>query len=106
MITSSQNSCVNPAYVLFFSHFYPASLLYSVTDQSGLTDINGQQLDLRMQNSWLLKMDEVSTPEIMECMFVNAIAPFVLNSRLKPLMEAFAGDLTRSVHHKCIGDGG
>ncbi|KAL3782721.1 hypothetical protein ACHAWO_008302 [Cyclotella atomus] len=54
---------------------------------SGLSDINGQQLDLRKTNSWLLKMDQVSTPEIMECMFVNAIAPFVLNSRLKPLME-------------------
>ena len=52
----------------------------------GITDINGQQLDLRKSNSWLLKMEEVSTPEIMECMFVNAIAPFVLNSRLKPLM--------------------
>jgi len=57
----------------------------------GLSDINGQQLDLRKHNSWLLKMDEVSTPEIMECMFVNAIAPFVLNSRLKPLMEAPIG---------------
>lgn len=62
----------------------------------GLTDINGQQLDLRTTNSWLLKMDQVSTPEIMECMFVNAIAPFVLNSRLKPLMEAPAGDPNRS----------
>ena len=71
------------------------SLLYSATDQSGLSDINGQQLDLRTKNSWLLKMDEVSTPEIMECMFVNAIAPFVLNSRLKPLMEASAGNLDR-----------
>jgi NAD(P)-dependent dehydrogenase (short-subunit alcohol dehydrogenase family) len=52
----------------------------------GLTDINGHQLDLRTHNSWLLKMEEVSTPEVMECMFINAIAPFVLNSRLKPLM--------------------
>jgi NAD(P)-dependent dehydrogenase (short-subunit alcohol dehydrogenase family) len=52
----------------------------------GLSDINGQQLDLRTTNSWLLKIEEVSTPEIMECMFINAIAPFVLNSRLKPLM--------------------
>lgn len=52
----------------------------------GVSDINGQQLDLRHTNSWLLKMEEVSTPEIMECMFINAIAPFVLNSRLKPLM--------------------
>ena len=52
----------------------------------GVTDINGHQLDLRSTNSWVLKMEEISTPEIMECMFVNAIAPFVLNSRLKPLM--------------------
>jgi len=53
----------------------------------GLTDINNQQLDLRKTNSWLLKMEDVSTPEVMECMFINAIAPFVLNSRLKPLMS-------------------
>jgi len=52
----------------------------------GVSDINGQQLDLRNSNSWLLKMEEVSTPEIMECMLINVIAPFVLNSRLKPLM--------------------
>ena len=52
----------------------------------GVTDINGHQLDLRTQNSWLLKLDQVSTPEIMECFFINAIAPFVLNSRLQPLM--------------------
>ena len=52
----------------------------------GMSDINGHQIDLRTSNSWLLKMDEVSTPEVMECMYINAIAPFVLNSRLKPLM--------------------
>ncbi|GKY97010.1 hypothetical protein MPSEU_000659800 [Mayamaea pseudoterrestris] len=52
----------------------------------GVTDINGHQIDLRTTNSWLLKMEEVSTPEVMECMFINCIAPFVLNSRLKPLM--------------------
>ena len=53
----------------------------------GVTDINGHQVDLRTTNSWLLKMDQVSTPEVMECMLVNAIAPFVLNSRLVPLMK-------------------
>ena len=52
----------------------------------GVTDVQGQQLDLRTQNSWLLKLENVSTPELMECMFINAIAPFVLNSRLKSLM--------------------
>jgi len=59
----------------------PASVL-----PPGLSDINGQQLDLRTSNSWLLKMGQVSTPELMECMFINAIAPFVMNSRLLPLM--------------------
>jgi NAD(P)-dependent dehydrogenase (short-subunit alcohol dehydrogenase family) len=58
----------------------------------GLSDVNGQQLDLRTSNSWLLKMEEVSTPEIMECMYINAIAPFVLNSRLKPLMTTPGDD--------------
>jgi NAD(P)-dependent dehydrogenase (short-subunit alcohol dehydrogenase family) len=61
----------------------------------GMTDINGHQLDLRTHNSWLLKIDEVSTPELMECMFINAIAPFVLNSRLKPLMTIPNDDKTR-----------
>jgi len=49
-------------------------------------DVNGQQLDLRTHNSWLLKMGEVSTPEVVEAMFINVISPFVLNSSLKPLM--------------------
>ena len=61
----------------------------------GMSDINGHQLDLRTQNSWLLKMEEVSTPEVMECMFINAIAPFVLNSRLKPLMTTPQDDAIR-----------
>lgn len=61
----------------------------------GMSDINGHQLDLRTQNSWLLKMEEVSTPEMMECMFINAIAPFVLNSRLKPLMTTPQDDAIR-----------
>ena len=61
----------------------------------GATDVHGQQLDLRTVNSWILKMDQVSTPELMECMFVNAIAPFVLNSRLTPLMCAGSDDDSR-----------
>lgn len=58
----------------------------------GVNDINGQQLDLRKSNSWLLKLEEISTPEIMECMLINTIAPFVLNSRLKPLMTTVPED--------------
>ena len=30
----------------------------------GVVDVNGQQLDTRTTNSWLLKLHEVSTPEV------------------------------------------
>ena len=49
-------------------------------------DIDGQQLDTRPMNSWLLKLDRVSTIELLEVHLVNAIAPFILNSKLKQLM--------------------
>jgi NAD(P)-dependent dehydrogenase (short-subunit alcohol dehydrogenase family) len=45
-----------------------------------------QQVDLREVNSWRLRMHEVETPELLEVHLVNAIAPYVLNARLKPLM--------------------
>jgi NAD(P)-dependent dehydrogenase (short-subunit alcohol dehydrogenase family) len=61
----------------------------------GVYDINDQQLDLRSTNSWVLKMEEVSTPELMECMLVNAIAPFALNARLQPLMSHPIDDSSR-----------
>jgi len=64
----------------------PEDLDFDPRVSVGLVDVNGQQLDLRRHNSWLLKLEDVSTPELVETMFVNAIAPFVLNSRLKPLM--------------------
>ncbi|MDJ0733896.1 MAG: SDR family oxidoreductase [Nostocaceae cyanobacterium] len=47
---------------------------------------DGEQLDLRSFNSWLMKDDEVSIVELLEVHVINAIAPFVINSRLKPLM--------------------
>jgi NAD(P)-dependent dehydrogenase (short-subunit alcohol dehydrogenase family) len=45
-----------------------------------------QQVDLREVNSWRLRMHEVETPELLEVQLVNAIAPYVLNARLKPLL--------------------
>ncbi|MFB2979181.1 SDR family NAD(P)-dependent oxidoreductase [Microseira sp. BLCC-F43] len=49
-------------------------------------DADGQQLDLRPINSWLLKLDEVNTIELLEVQLVNAIAPFIINSKLKGLL--------------------
>jgi len=51
-------------------------------------DVNGQQIDHRKTNSWLLKLHEVSTPEVAEVLAVNALAPFIINSRLRPLLDA------------------
>ena len=52
----------------------------------GLLDQDLQQLDLRGRNSWRLLMAEVASVELLEVHLVNAIAPFVINARLKPLM--------------------
>jgi NAD(P)-dependent dehydrogenase (short-subunit alcohol dehydrogenase family) len=50
-----------------------------------------QQVDLRGINSWRLRLHEVATPELLEVHLVNAIAPYILNARLKPLLVATAG---------------
>jgi NAD(P)-dependent dehydrogenase (short-subunit alcohol dehydrogenase family) len=52
----------------------------------GRLDQDLQQVDLRDRNSWRLQMAEVSSVELLETQLVNAVAPFVLNARLKPLM--------------------
>ena len=57
---------------------------------SGRLDVNGQQIDLRTTNSWLLTMREVSTPELVEVFAINTLAPFILNARLQPLLAATA----------------
>ena len=57
---------------------------------SGQYDSDQQQIDLRDVNSWRLRLAEVSTVELLEVQLVNAIAPFILNARLKPLMTRHA----------------
>ena len=54
-------------------------------------DEDRQQVDLREINSWRLRMHEVATPELLEVQLVNAIAPYILNARLKPLMVRTPG---------------
>jgi NAD(P)-dependent dehydrogenase (short-subunit alcohol dehydrogenase family) len=52
----------------------------------GKLDQDLQQVDLRGRNSWRLTLSEVSAVELLEVQLVNAVAPFILNARLKPLM--------------------
>jgi len=53
---------------------------------AGQLDQDLQQVDLRDRNSWRLLLHEVSSVELLEVHLVNAVAPFILNARLKALM--------------------
>jgi len=66
-------------------HLYP----------EGRLDADLQQVDLRDFNSWRMTLAEVPTAELLEVHLVNAVAPFVLNARLRPLLAAVA---TRDAH--------
>ena len=65
-----------PEELLAQQHLFPA----------GRLDQDLQQVDLRGRNSWRMLMDEVPSVELLEVQLVNAIAPFLINARLKPLM--------------------
>ncbi|CAD7948418.1 unnamed protein product [Amoebophrya sp. A25] len=63
----------------------------------GYTDVNGQLIDYRDRHSWVFKLEEVETPELVECFLINAMAPFVMNGRLKPLLEKAPHSVTADV---------
>ena len=65
-----------PEELLAQSHLFP----------EGRLDQDLQQVDLRERNSWRLLMAEVPSVELLEVQLVNAIAPFIINARLKPLL--------------------
>ena len=52
----------------------------------GQLDADLQQVDRRAKNSWRLGLAEVSAVELLEVHLVNAVAPFILNARLKALL--------------------
>ena len=52
----------------------------------GCLDEDLQQVDLRGHNSWRMLLADVPTVELLEVQLVNAVAPFLFNARLKPLM--------------------
>jgi len=59
-------------------HLYP----------EGRLDQDLQQVDLRDTNTWRMTLADVPTAELLEVHLVNAVAPFVLNARLRPLLAA------------------
>ncbi len=52
----------------------------------GRTDQDEQQVDLRRMNSWRMALADVPPWEMLEVQLVNAVAPFILNAGLKPLL--------------------
>ncbi|MGW0436468.1 SDR family NAD(P)-dependent oxidoreductase [Micromonospora sp. NPDC003197] len=55
---------------------------------TGQVDETGQPLDLRPINSWTLRDSEVTPQEWLQVQVVNAFVPFLLTSRLRPLLTA------------------
>ena len=53
----------------------------------GRLDEEGQQVDLRHANSWTLGLQEVPLSELLQTLTVNSVAPFLLISRLTPLLQ-------------------
>lgn len=53
----------------------------------GALDADLQQIDLRTVNSWRLRLADVPAPEMLEVQLVNSVAPFILCSKLAPLMR-------------------
>lgn len=53
----------------------------------GRLDESLQPLDLSEVNSWSRRLGEVSTSELLHTMAANAVAPFILCSRLIPVLE-------------------
>lgn len=66
---------------------FDASLAANEVFPDGKLDADLQQVDLRNQNSWRMKVAEVPTAEMLEVQLVNAVAPFVLCSRLSTIMR-------------------
>jgi len=46
-------------------------------------DKDGQQIDRRPVNSWMLELEKVEPIEFMEVLYINLFAPFLFNSQLK-----------------------
>lgn len=66
---------------------YDHSLKVEEIFPEGKLDADLQQVDLRTTNSWRLKLADVDIAEMVEVQLVNSIAPFVLCSKLAPLMR-------------------
>jgi NAD(P)-dependent dehydrogenase (short-subunit alcohol dehydrogenase family) len=52
----------------------------------GQLDEEGQPIDLRHENSWVAKIDEISLHELLEVQLINLTVPFLLIGQFKPMI--------------------
>jgi NAD(P)-dependent dehydrogenase (short-subunit alcohol dehydrogenase family) len=78
---ASPPSATEPSDVVLPEHF-----------PQGQLDEHGQQLDLRPENSWTQRMGEIDPLELVECLVINAAAPFILVQNLLGMLRAASGD--------------
>ncbi|CBH17766.1 oxidoreductase-like protein [Trypanosoma brucei gambiense DAL972] len=55
-------------------------------------DTAAEESDHRVTNSWVMKLAEVQGSEAAEVMAINALSPFIINSKLKPALLNRTGD--------------
>nr|CCC95376.1 unnamed protein product [Trypanosoma congolense IL3000] len=55
-------------------------------------DTVAEESDHRVTNSWVMKLGEVQGSEAAEVMAINALSPFIINSKLKPCLLNREGD--------------
>lgn len=67
-----------------------AHVCKSCASRPGLfgTDTWQASQDTRTQNSWTQELGDISGEEAAEVHAINALAPFIINSALKPLLLA------------------
>lgn len=53
----------------------------------GQVDVDGQQLDLRLENTWTQGIRDTDTVECVETMLINSIGPFHLIKAILPLLK-------------------
>ncbi len=66
---------------------YDETMQTSELFPKGRVDADLQQVDLRVMNSWRMALADVPAPEMLEVQLVNSVAPFILCSKLKALMQ-------------------
>ncbi len=66
---------------------YAESMAEDELFPEGRVDADLQQVDMRTMNSWRMALADVPAPEMLEVQLVNAVAPFILCSKLKALMS-------------------